>query len=222
MSALEEIKSAIHNYKEKEFSLFTSSSFQTHSTVLLHIISRIDKNIPVYFLQTGFHFSETLEYKKQITGLFQLHVIDIISSTPKFMQTDDKGRFLFTSDPDRCCAINKIQPMEPLLEKFDVWINGVRADQNANRSTFHIEEKTNKKAVRYHPMLNWTNKMIYDYIHEYNIPKHPLDDKGYMSIGCEPCTRKFDLDALSDERNARWFGMQKTECGLHTQLIQKK
>lgn len=222
MATFPEIEKQIRSYQARGLSLFTSSSFQTHSTVLLHILSRIDKSIPVYFLNTGFHFPETITYKQEIAALFGLQVTDLFSSTPKSMQLNREGRFLFTSDPDYCCYLNKIQPMEPLLESKDIWINGVRADQNANRATFETEQKTNKKALRYHPMLDWTSKMIFDYIREYDIPKHPLDAKGYISIGCEPCTRKIDVNQLQDERSARWFGMNKTECGLHTELIKEK
>ncbi|MEZ5013338.1 MAG: phosphoadenylyl-sulfate reductase [Chitinophagales bacterium] len=221
MKTFEEIRDAVFTYTAKGMTLCTSSSFQTHSTVMLHILSRIDKKIPVYFLHTGFHFPETIAYKEQITRSFGLHTIDLFSTVTKSRQLDAQGRFLFTSDPDLCCYLNKIQPMEPILDTYDVWINGVRADQNANRSTFAMEEKTNRKAVRFHPMLDWTGKMIYDYIRTYDIPHHPLDAKGYMSIGCEPCTRKLTAEMLSDERNARWFGMSKTECGLHTELIKK-
>lgn len=221
MEAFDLIALQIRKYQESGLKLFTGSSFQTHSTVLLHIISRIDKTIPVYFLNTGFHFPETMVYKNEISNRFGLTTIDVKSSIPKNMQVDDNGRFLFTSDPDYCCYINKIQPLEPALNTFDVWINGVRADQNANRANFKVEEKTNHKAFRYHPMLNWTNKMIYAYINEYKIPRHPLDEKGYISIGCEPCTRKISMEMLTDERQARWYGMNKTECGLHTELIKQ-
>lgn len=217
----EEIKASVLQYRSKGLKLFTSSSFQTHSTVLLHILSRIDNSIPVYFLNTGFHFPETIQYKNQITRLFDLHTIDLWSSTSKSMQLDEHGRFLFTSDPDYCCYLNKIQPLEPYLDIYDIWINGVRADQNKNRSTFNTEEKTKHKAIRFHPVLKWTNKMIYDYIREFKIPKHPLDAKGYLSVGCEPCTRRIDPEMLLDERQARWFGMNKTECGLNTDLVQK-
>jgi phosphoadenosine phosphosulfate reductase len=217
----EEIKNQINQYQSRGLRLFTSSSFQTHSTVLLHMLSRIDKSIPVYFLNTGFHFPETIQYKNQISELFGINTIDLWSSTPKSMQLDEHGRFLFTSDPDYCCYLNKIQPLVPYLDAFDIWIIGVRADQNQNGSTFHTEEKTNHKAVRFHPVLKWTNKMIYDYIRENKIPKHPLDEKGYLSVGCEPCTRKIDAEMLLDERQARWFGMNKTECGLNTDLVQK-
>lgn len=219
MSTISEIEIQIRRYQDQGLTLFTSSSFQTHSTVLLHILSKIDNTIPVYFLDTGFHFPETIAYKEEIANLFNIKVIDLHSATPKIRQMNLEGRFLFTSDPDYCCYLNKIQPMEPLLDFMDIWINGVRADQNKNRSTFQLEEKTNKKAMRYHPMLDWSQKMIFDYLRLHNIPPHPLDAKGYTSIGCEPCTRKFDINLIHDERTARWFGMHKTECGLHTELI---
>lgn len=221
MDAVQHIQSELRAYKERGLRLFTSSSFQTHSTVLLHIIAQTDPDIPVFFLHTGFHFPETINYKKEITKLFGLNTIDLRAATPKLMQVDDHGRFLYTSDPDYCCYLNKIQPLEPMLDTYDVWINGVRADQNANRATFKREAPTAHKAFRYHPMLDWNGKMIYDYIRKHNIPHHPLDAKGYLSIGCEPCTRKLTAEMMADERQARWYGMSKTECGLHTELIKK-
>lgn len=221
MDAVQKIQAELKRYSDNGMRLFTSSSFQTHSTVLLHIIAQTDPTIPVFFLHTGFHFPETINYKKQITELFGLHTIDLRAATPKLMQVDHHGRFLYTSDPDYCCYLNKIQPLEPMLDTYDVWINGVRADQNANRATFSREAPTAHRAVRYHPMLEWTGKMIYDYIRVHQIPHHPLDAKGYLSIGCEPCTRKLTAEIMADERQARWYGMSKTECGLHTELIKK-
>lgn len=221
MNKIELIEHQLQRYRNNGLRMFTSSSFQTHSTVLLHIISQVDPTIPVFFLNTGFHFPETMQYKDTITKLFGIQTIELTASTPKIMQVDDHGRFLFTSDPDYCCYLNKIQPLEPALDFYDIWINGVRADQNANRATFHMEEKTSRKAMRYHPMLDWSGKEIYDYIRTWKIPKHPLDEKGYMSIGCEPCTRRINPEQMADERQARWYGMSKTECGLHTELIKK-
>lgn len=220
-SSIQRIKEDIQRYQDNGLRLFTSSSFQTHSTVLLHILSTIDKSIPVYFLNTGFHFPETIQYKQQITDLFGINTVDLKAATPKLMQVDEFGRFLYTSDPDYCCYLNKIQPLEPILDTCDVWINGVRADQNANRATFKKEAPTARRAIRYHPMLEWTGKMIYAYLREHQIPHHPLDAKGYMSIGCEPCTRIVSAEMMADERQARWYGMSKTECGLHTELIKK-
>ncbi len=141
------------------------------------------------------------------------------SATPKVHQFDHEGRFYFTSDPDHCCYLNKIQPLEPILMTHDVWINGIRADQSAQRKAMHEEEPASHDTVRYHPMLNWDARMIHAYVREYDLPPHPLEADGYLSIGCEPCTSRFLGEG--NERNARWFGMNKTECGLHTQLINK-
>lgn len=215
----EEIKSHIIKYQDEGKKLFTTSSFQTHSIVLLHLLSRIDKTIPVYCLNTGFLFPETMAYKDQLADEFGLNMIEIKPDVPKSLQKDSEGKLLFASDPDRCCFYNKVQPMDRLLSDFDIWINGIRRDQNANRAQMKVEEKSKFNSIRFHPMLEWTNKMIFDYIREYQLPKHPLDAEGYSSIGCEPCTRKPSLEMM--EREARWYGMNKTECGLHTELVSK-
>lgn len=212
------IEKKIEQYNSENKKMFITSSFQTHSIAMLDIISKIDKTIPVYFINTGFHFAETIRFKEEVTERLNLNVIDLKSFAPKCLQTDFEGKLLFTSDPDYCCYLNKVQPMEPLLMSLDVWVNGVRGDQSGTRKNFNEEEMASHNTLRYHPMLKWNSKMIYDYIKANNLPKHPLEDKGYVSIGCEPCTRKF---ADGDIRNGRWFGMKKTECGLNTELITK-
>lgn len=214
----EEIAAKIGDYKNRGLKLFTTSSFQTHSIVLLHILSRIDKKIPVYFIHTGYHFPETLSYRDQITELLGLNLKNVFSSTAKINQRDASGKLLFASDPDYCCHLNKVAPLEPVLAEHDIWINGVRADQGELRKSFKEEEKAKFGVTRFHPMLDWNNKMIYDYLKKHNIPHHPLEEKGYLSIGCEPCTRKWD--ANMDSRDGRWYGLKKTECGLNTELVQ--
>ena len=214
-----EIKSRIENYKERGLKLFTTSSFQTHSMVMLHILSNIDNTIPVYFIHTGYHFQETIAYRDLITKRFNLNLINVFSATSKINQRDTQGHLLFASDPDSCCNLNKVSPLEPILAAHDIWINGVRADQGELRKNFDVEQKAKYGTIRFHPMLNWNGKMIYDYIREHNIPKHPLEEKGYFSIGCEPCTRKWETEAES--RGGRWFGLKKFECGLNTDLVEK-
>lgn len=215
----EEIKKQIETYRADGKKIFTSSSFQSHSIVLLHLLSRIDRSIPVYFMNTGYHFPETLKFRDEIAEEFGLNLISIGSATPKSLQKDESGRLLFTSDPDYCCHINKVVPMDALLAEYDVWINGVRGDQSAVRKAMKVEQPAPHDSVRFHPMLDWNNKMIFDYRKEFGLKEHHLDSQGYQSIGCEPCTRKMDLEMM--EREARWFGMNKTECGLHTALITK-
>jgi len=213
----EEIKEKLEGYRRLGLKVFSSSSFQTHSLVLLHIISRTDKKIPVFFINTGYHFPETIAFKDQIAELFGLDVRDVFPLTPKSMQKDANGKLMFASDPDHCCFMNKTQPMEPILAEFDVWINGVRADQSDVRKNFKVETPAPFNTIRFHPMLDWTPKMIHEYLKEFNIPHHPLEEKGYFSIGCEPCTRRIDMNA--DAREGRWFGLKKTECGLNTDLV---
>lgn len=214
----DEIKSYLERYRSEGKKVFATSSFQTHSLPMLHIISRIDKSIPIFFINTGFHFPETVKFRDEIMEKFGLKMVDLHSMVSRNLQKDDKGQFYFTSDPDYCCFLNKVQPMEPVLGEYDIWINGIRADQNANRKSMKTEQASGRGSVRFHPILDWSMKMIYDYIREYNLPKHPLEEKGYLSIGCEPCTRKIDLN---NDRSGRWYGLNKTECGLHTDLAGK-
>jgi phosphoadenosine phosphosulfate reductase len=215
----EGIKGKLTEYRDHGKTMFTTSSFQSHSLVLLHILSRVDKSIPIYFINTGFHFPETVKFRDQIADQFGLNIIDLKSDVPKYMQRDPDGRLLFTSDPDHCCYLNKTQPMDAILMAHDIWINGVRADQSAVRAAMKVEQSAKHGCTRFHPMLDWNSKMIWQYQKEHNLPKHPLEEKGFVSIGCEPCTRRMDPEM--QEREARWFGLNKIECGLHTDLINK-
>ena len=214
----EDIKTKIEEYQNDGLKYFTTSSFQSHSLVLLHMLSRIDKQIPVVFINTGFHFPSTITFRDQIMDAFGLtNLIDLRAETPKSLQKGKGGRLLFATDPDYCCFINKTEPLDNLLRSYDVWINGVRADQSNERKAMRQEQDAPHNSRRFHPMLEWTTKMIYAYRKEYELPEHPLEEKGYMSIGCEPCTRRIDPEM--SEREVRWYGLNKTECGLHTDLI---
>jgi len=214
-----EMSSQIQKYLSEDRAVFVSSSFQTHSIPLLHMISRISPEVPVAFLNTGFLFPETLEFRDQVLDRLGLELLEVTSSIPKSQQRDPAGRFFFHSDPDRCCNMNKVQPMEELLWQYDVWINGVRADQSAQRKSFDIEQPTPQRAIRFHPMLAWTSRMIHEYRVEHNLPEHPLEAQGYFSVGCEPCTQCMTAEG---GRDGRWFGQKKTECGLHMDLVAPK
>ncbi len=212
------IKDQIKAYNARGLKLFATSSFQTYSIPMLHILSRIDPGIPVYFLNTGYHFPETLRFKEEVTEMLGLNVIDLKPAIPKNLQRDSHGQLYFVSDPDLCCHINKVQPLEPVLAEKDVWITGVRRDQSENRESMQAEEEAPQNTVRYHPMLGFDKRMIVQYLKSHNLPRHPLGLKGYVSIGCEPCTKKVSTDELDSERDGRWSGLNKTECGLHTEL----
>ena len=216
---IDEINSQLQKFEIEKKRMFITTSLQSHSIPLLHILRKSGVSIDYYFLNTGFHFPDTLKFKKQIADLLDIEIISLESDIPRIMQLDNERKFYFTSDPDYCCYMNKIKPLEPILKSYDVWINGIRANQNKNRSKMKIFESTPQKCVRFHPILDWNDKMIYEYRKKYNLPDHPLDKKGYTSIGCEPCTIKFsDLN----ERDSRWYGSNKNECGLHVDLVEKK
>ena len=213
---LDKIHHQLGLYKKEGKKLFVSSSFQTHSVPLLHLLTQKIPDIPVYFLNTGYHFPETHTYVRNLSVRLNLNIKYLTSPTPKAQQKDLNGQLLFCSNPHRCCDINKVEPLEPILQSYDIWITGVRRDQNANRSTMDFEAQGPFGTTRFHPMIDWNARMIHEYRQVYNLPPHPLESQGYLSIGCEPCTEKY----ISDDRTGRWIGQAKNECGLHTDLIQ--
>jgi phosphoadenosine phosphosulfate reductase len=214
------IKNKLHCYAEGGKSCFVSSSFQTHSLPLLHLISRFAPETQVYFLNTGFHFPETMSFRHEIAELMGLHIIDVVSPVSKSGQRDEQGKFFFVNNPDHCCYLNKVLPMEPVIAQHDVWINGVRRDQTKFRASLQEEEPMADGKLRYHPMLDWTSKMIWEYREEFHLPEHPLEAQGYLSIGCMPCTRSFQ--ETQESRSGRWAGQSKEECGIQTEFVKTK
>lgn len=215
---IRDIRNQLEKYRKEGRRMFTTSSFQTHSIPLLHIISEIVPDIPVVFINTGYHFPETIRFRNQMAKQLELNVVDLRSDVPRISQMGEDGRLLYATDPDRCCSINKTQPMEKWLMTHDIWINGVRAEQSAARKSMKVEQGAPHGVTRFHPLLDWDARMIHNYRKQYDLPSHPLEHSGYLSIGCEPCTRRIDPEML--EREARWYGLNKTECGLHADLIE--
>lgn len=197
--------------------IFATSSFQTHSLPMLHILASSGIDIPIVFINTGYLFPESLSFRDSIVQMLGLSLIDLRPNVPKSEQREPDGRLWFAADTGKCCYFNKVEPMEPFLHKYDVWVSGVRAEQSAVRSNFRKEQRGRHGVVRYHPMLDWSAREIFAYRKTHDLPEHPLDAQGYSSIGCMPCTTK--LTSASDERSGRWVGQQKTECGLHTELV---
>ncbi len=209
---LERIRTKLTSFHADGRRMFATSSFQTQSAVLLHILGGMPFKIPVLFLDTGYHFPETLRYRDQLTSEFGLKLVILRPSVPKSEQRNAKGDLLYTSDPDRCCDFNKVQPLLGVFRNYDLWVNGVRRDQTEVRRQMAEEEEDSRGVHRYHPMLGWTAAMINAYIDLFNLPRHPLAPGATDSVGCEPCTTL--TPGLG--RQGRWAGMKKTECGLHT------
>jgi phosphoadenosine phosphosulfate reductase len=192
-----------------------SSSFQGQSLPLLHIVSRVAPQLPVIFLDTGYHFPETLAFRDQLVekwGL-NLRVVRAAVERDEFVRTH--GEDLYRRDPNLCCWVNKVEPMERAMVGLDAWISGIRRDQTGSRKDIAVVEPGAKGVTRIHPMAAWTGRDVWSYIHRHELPDHPLVAKGYLSIGCAPCTRP---TVGGDERSGRWEGQGKTECGLHTLL----
>jgi phosphoadenosine phosphosulfate reductase len=210
---VQRIEAELADYRRRGLRMFASSSFQTNSVVLLHLLSRFAPEVPVCFLNTGFHFPETLDFRRNLERRLGLRIVELFSPVERGQQRDAAGRLLFTSDPDHCCHLNKVLPLEPVLASHDLWINGVRAAQSETRAAMAREERGRRGILRYHPLLDWSSRMVWTYLQRHDLPSHPLEDQGYHSVGCRPCTRK--VGEGLDDRSGRWTGLKKTECGLH-------
>lgn len=199
--------------------LAVATSFQSSGLVILHMIKRIRPDVPVLFLDTGFHFSETIQFKERIRSLWGLDIIELRGEHGDPMHQEEiHGPELYRRDPDRCCAINKVAPLQKALAGYDGWISGLRRDQSPMRARTPIIEAqmlpSGDEILKIHPLAGWTKADVARYVDANDIPTHPLFELGYASIGCWPCTRAIGSD--EDERAGRWDGLGKTECGIHT------
>ena len=194
-----------------------TSSFGADSATLLSLVAQVDPDIPVLFLDTGFHFAESLAYRDTLTA--QLGLRRVVDVQP-WLSVDDQaslhGPDLHERDPDACCAIRKVAPLEQALVGFDGWATGLRRSQSASRRGTPVVSRVLKggqSLLKVAPLANWTNADVAGHRLLHDLPPHPLTTRGFGSIGCEPCTRPI---ALSDDpRAGRWTGSTKTECGIH-------
>lgn len=193
-----------------------SSSFQTQSVPLLHLIAQNCPDMPVIFLDTEFHFPETLQFRNELQERFNLNIMNMRPVIGRGELETRYGVSLPQHDPDLCCYIHKVEPMQRALSGFRAWVNGTRRDQTEQRQRLAILEQLPSGLLKIQPMLNWTKTEINNYIETYNLPRHPLFGRGYRSIGCAPCTQP---SFTEDDRAGRWAGLDKTECGLHTGLM---
>lgn len=187
-----------------------SASFGGGGIVLAHMVSRIDARVPVLFLDTGFHFPETIAFKDRFAQRYGVRVIDL-SPAP-----DAAPDGLYRTDPDRCCRIRKVEPMHRALADFDAWITALRREQSETRRSVDVIERAEidaRSILKVMPLAHWSRRDVEAYLAANDVPSHPLLERGYTSIGCWPCTRP--TVAGESERAGRWSGTAKTECGLH-------
>jgi len=197
-------------------SLCMSTSFQLGGMVLIDMLSKIDRSIPVLFVDTGFHFPETLAFRDQVLERYKINLITLkpIVERPDFVRFfgDDK---LYERNPTECCRINKIEPMEQALKKYNARIAALRRDASPERARMQILETRTDGVTLIHPLANWTREQTQAYLKQHNVPVHPLHAKGYKTIGCSPTCCTVPVSDNAPERAGRWTGTGKTECGLH-------
>lgn len=186
--------------------VLVTSSFGTSSAVLLHLVSRMRPECPIYFIDTGYHFEETLEYKKRLTRLLGLHVIDLRPAPADHAKT--RGEQLWKDNPDKCCEINKSEPLQNIKGQYKVWMSGLIGFQNRHRRSLQILDD-DQDLLKFYPLIDWNSDLVEEYIEVHGLPQHPLKKYGYHSVGCTHCT------VPGVGRSGRWTDHAKTECGLH-------
>lgn len=189
------------------------SSFGAESAVLLHLIGSVDPHVPVIFLETGKHFPETLAYRDRL--IKQIGLTDLRNITPdaEMIAAKDATGLRWSYDPDGCCEIRKVIPLKAILARFDAQFTGRKAFQSKTRERlprFEVEQGR----LKVNPLADWDKAAIDAYMVMHDLPAHPLVSKGYLSIGCAPCTSV--VKAGEDPRSGRWRGWDKVECGIHT------
>ncbi len=186
--------------------VLVTSSFGTTSAVMLHLVSRIKPSCTIYFIDTGYHFEETIAYKERLTRLLDLNVIDLRPDPAQHARTFKEN--LWADNPDVCCDINKVEPLDRVKKDYKVWMSGLIGFQNRHRNSLPIMDDNND-LVKFHPLINWNSSLVEEYIESHGLPGHSLNKKGFDSVGCTHCTSK------GEGRNGRWSEISKIECGLH-------
>jgi phosphoadenosine phosphosulfate reductase len=182
--------------------------------VLSHLASTVAPGIDVVFLDTGYHFAETIGTRDAVEATLPVNLISITPVQSVAEQDATYGKDLFNRDPDLCCALRKVKPLEDALSSYDAWATGLRRDETRNRVIAPVIGWDHKlRKVKVSPLARWTADDVDRYIDEFNVLVNPLQYDGYPSIGCWPCTRR--VAPGEDARSGRWAGTGKTECGIH-------
>lgn len=190
------------------------SSFGAESVVLLHLVSIMDRNLPVLFIDTEMLFAETLAYQLELTERLRLTNVQTIRARREDIFVRDNESVLHLHDPDACCTLRKVEPLARGLAPYDAWITGRKRYQGSARADLDFFENEGDIRIKVNPLVHWATADLQEYIAENRLPRHPLVTKGYPSIGCAPCTTR--VNDGEDPRAGRWRGWDKVECGIHT------
>lgn len=191
------------------------SSFGTESAVLLHLVSSVDPTIPVTFVDTLKMFPETLEYRETLIETLGLKNSRIVRPDMKVLAEKDGNELRWSFDPDGCCDIRKVEPLARAKANLNSWISGRKAFQSSTRQNlprFEVEDGR----LKINPLGDWIKEDLDAWFEEHDLPRHPLEAQGYLSVGCAPCTSK--VLPGEDPRAGRWRGWDKTECGIHEEV----
>jgi phosphoadenosine phosphosulfate reductase len=196
-------------------------SFQAEDVLLTRLAIELDAKIPILFLDTGYHFKDTYEYRDRIAGEWELNLINLLPAKTVAQQEAEHG-LLYQLAPDQCCKLRKVEPLFKAVAEYRVWLTGLRREQAKSRAA--LEEEAlftlpgGKQVLKLAPLAAWTTRDVWYACEELEIPLLPLYERGYSSIGCEPCTT-LPLDP-NDPRSGRWAG-RKVECGIHIEAAAK-
>jgi phosphoadenosine phosphosulfate reductase len=182
--------------------------------VIIHLASAVKPGIDVVFLDTGYHFAETIGTRDAVSVVYPIRLINVTPSRTVAEQDAELGPRLYGRNPDLCCYLRKVEPLERALGEYDAWITGVRRDETSERRTTPVVQWDDRREmVKVNPIVSWTQKQVDDYITTNGVLVNPLVYDGYPSIGCATCTSRVEPGA--DPRSGRWAGTGKTECGIH-------
>jgi phosphoadenosine phosphosulfate reductase len=197
------------------------TSYQGSGLVIIHHARRLGLDFPVFTVDTGLLFPETEALKGRLEEFFGIKIEGLRPAQTVAEQAAEYGGNLWETNPDTCCTLRKVLPLQQRLSHLDVWITGLRRGQSETRAKtgilelYEFDKLREKHLLKLNPMANWSREQVWAYIKEHSIPYNPLHDRGYRSIGCWPCTK---LSGGENERAGRWEGFDKTECGIHTFL----
>ena len=192
------------------------SSYGAESAVLLHMVASIDRDIPVIFTNTQKMFGETLAYRDELSERLGLTDLRVFRPDPRRLATRDATGMRWSYDPDGCCDIRKVEPLRRALAPFDAWISGRKGFQAGTRTALPRFEEDDGR-LKINPLADWSKDQLDAYFTEHDLPRHPLEAQGYLSIGCAPCTSK--VRPGEDPRAGRWRGWDKVECGIHVSAL---
>lgn len=191
-----------------------ATGFGPSGVSLMHMLSRVQRDATVFYLDTDLLFPETHDLKRRLSDLLGIRIARIHSGLSLQDQGRKEGPNLWRTNPDRCCFLRKVRPLRQFLSTKDAWITGIRRDQSPTRHGIRVVEwDPAHELVKINPLATWTEAQIWQYIQLHDLPYNPLHDRGYPSVGCIPCTHP--VEDGDDPRAGRWKGHEKLECGIH-------